>query len=92
VKDIIGALQYRNQYRLSKKKVWKKVDEKYYQNTFIAYDNERRVQQHQILEIENEDFRNSVGTMDETGKRKWIFPENPKENIPITGIIPAMLY
>ena len=26
------------------------------------------------LEIENEDFRNSVGTMDETGKRKWIFP------------------
>jgi hypothetical protein len=53
-------------------------DNKYYQNTFIAYDNERRVQQHQILEIENEDFRNSVGTMDETGKRKWIFPRKPK--------------
>ncbi|MDM1553263.1 MULTISPECIES: cytochrome c oxidase accessory protein CcoG [Chryseobacterium] len=30
------------------------------------------------LEIENEDFRNSVGTMDETGKRKWIFPRKPK--------------
>ncbi len=31
-----------------------------------------------IKEIENEDFRNSVGTMDETGKRKWIFPRKPK--------------
>ncbi|WP_160136792.1 cytochrome c oxidase accessory protein CcoG [Chryseobacterium sp. c4a] len=30
------------------------------------------------LDIENEDFRNSVGTMDETGKRKWIFPRKPK--------------
>ncbi|REC47711.1 cytochrome c oxidase accessory protein CcoG [Chryseobacterium pennipullorum] len=30
------------------------------------------------LEIENENFRNSVGTMDETGKRKWIFPRKPK--------------
>lgn len=30
------------------------------------------------LEIENEEFRNSVGTMDETGKRKWIFPRKPK--------------
>ncbi|MDH6253099.1 cytochrome c oxidase accessory protein FixG [Chryseobacterium sp. H1D6B] len=29
-------------------------------------------------EIENEDFRNSVGTMDESGKRKWIFPRKPK--------------
>lgn len=30
------------------------------------------------LEIENEEFRNSVGTMDETGKRKWVFPRKPK--------------
>lgn len=28
--------------------------------------------------IENEDFRNSVGTMDETGSRKWVFPRKPK--------------
>lgn len=28
--------------------------------------------------IENEDFRNSVGTMDETGNRKWVFPRKPK--------------
>lgn len=28
--------------------------------------------------IENEAFRNSVGTMDDTGKRKWVFPRKPK--------------
>jgi len=32
----------------------------------------------QTPDIENEDFRNSVGTMDETGKRKWVFPRKPK--------------
>lgn len=31
-----------------------------------------------FIEIENEAFRNSVGTMDETGKRKWVFPRKPK--------------
>lgn len=31
-----------------------------------------------FIEIENEEFRNSVGTMDETGKRKWVFPRKPK--------------
>ncbi|ROH98062.1 cytochrome c oxidase accessory protein CcoG [Chryseobacterium daecheongense] len=31
-----------------------------------------------ISEIENEAFRNSVGTMDEMGKRKWVFPRKPK--------------
>lgn len=44
------------------------------------------------LEIENEDFRNSVGTMDETGKENGSSPESPKENTPITGTIPVMLY
>ncbi|MFP3593921.1 cytochrome c oxidase accessory protein CcoG [Chryseobacterium sp. SIMBA_038] len=29
-------------------------------------------------DIENEAFRNSVGTMDETGSRKWVFPRKPK--------------
>ncbi|MBK1895756.1 cytochrome c oxidase accessory protein CcoG [Chryseobacterium paridis] len=28
--------------------------------------------------VENEAFRNSVGTMDDTGKRKWVFPRKPK--------------
>jgi cytochrome c oxidase accessory protein FixG len=28
--------------------------------------------------LENEAFRNSVGTMDDTGKRKWVFPRKPK--------------
>ncbi|WP_223607383.1 cytochrome c oxidase accessory protein CcoG [Chryseobacterium sp. OSA05B] len=32
----------------------------------------------QFVEIENDTFRNSVGTMDETGKRKWVFPRKPK--------------
>ncbi|KMQ69432.1 cytochrome C oxidase [Chryseobacterium sp. FH2] len=32
----------------------------------------------QTLDVDNEDFRNSVGTMDETGKRKWVFPRKPK--------------
>lgn len=32
----------------------------------------------QLVEIENDTFRNSVGTMDETGKRKWVFPRKPK--------------
>jgi polyferredoxin len=31
-----------------------------------------------FVEFENETFRNSVGTMDETGKRKWVFPRKPK--------------
>lgn len=31
-----------------------------------------------LIETENETFRNSVGTMDETGKRKWVFPRKPK--------------
>ncbi|MBB6369374.1 cytochrome c oxidase accessory protein CcoG [Chryseobacterium shigense] len=31
-----------------------------------------------FIGIENETFRNSVGTMDETGKRKWVFPRKPK--------------
>lgn len=35
-------------YRNSVGKTGIDPDEKYYQNTFIAYDNERRVQQHQI--------------------------------------------
>ncbi|ASK32487.1 cytochrome c oxidase accessory protein CcoG [Chryseobacterium sp. T16E-39] len=30
------------------------------------------------IAIENESFRNSVGTMDDTGKRKWVFPRKPK--------------
>ncbi|PIF45010.1 cytochrome c oxidase accessory protein FixG [Chryseobacterium sp. 52] len=32
----------------------------------------------QFVEIENDTFRNSVGTMDETGNRKWVFPRKPK--------------
>lgn len=31
-----------------------------------------------FIETDNEEFRNSVGTMDETGKRKWVFPRKPK--------------
>lgn len=31
-----------------------------------------------VPSIENEAFRNSVGTMDDTGKRKWVFPRKPK--------------
>ncbi|WBV56700.1 cytochrome c oxidase accessory protein CcoG [Chryseobacterium daecheongense] len=31
-----------------------------------------------VIAIENEAFRNSVGTMDDTGKRKWVFPRKPK--------------
>jgi len=31
-----------------------------------------------ISKIEDEDFRNSVGTMDQAGKRKWVFPRKPK--------------
>lgn len=42
------------------------------------------------VDIQEESFRNEVGTMDKTGKRKWVFPESQKENSPITGIIPAM--
>jgi len=29
-------------------------------------------------EIDYDDFRNSVGTMDQSGKRKWVFPRKPK--------------
>lgn len=32
----------------------------------------------QTSEIDYEDFRNSVGTMDQAGKRKWVFPRKPK--------------
>lgn len=31
-----------------------------------------------FVEIENDAFRNSVGTMDDSGKRKWVFPRKPK--------------
>lgn len=31
-----------------------------------------------FIETDTEEFRNSVGTMDETGKRKWVFPRKPK--------------
>jgi polyferredoxin len=32
--------------------------------------------QGQVIAVET--FRDSVGTMDESGKRKWIFPKKPK--------------
>ncbi|PJJ66125.1 cytochrome c oxidase accessory protein CcoG [Chryseobacterium geocarposphaerae] len=32
----------------------------------------------QPIETDYEDFRNSVGTMDQSGKRKWVFPRKPK--------------
>ena len=32
----------------------------------------------QAPEIDYDDFRNSVGTMDETGNRKWVYPRKPK--------------
>lgn len=32
----------------------------------------------QAPELDYEDFRNSVGTMDEAGKRKWVYPRKPK--------------
>lgn len=32
----------------------------------------------QALELYEESFRNSVGTMDETGRRKWVYPRKPK--------------
>ncbi|MCS3868912.1 cytochrome c oxidase accessory protein FixG [Chryseobacterium ginsenosidimutans] len=32
----------------------------------------------QVPEIDYDDFRNSVGTMDETGNRKWVYPRKPK--------------
>jgi hypothetical protein len=32
----------------------------------------------QAPELYEERFRNSVGTMDETGKRKWVYPRKPK--------------
>ncbi|WP_336731798.1 cytochrome c oxidase accessory protein CcoG [Chryseobacterium sp. VD8] len=32
----------------------------------------------QAPELYEESFRNSVGTMDETGKRKWVYPRKPK--------------
>lgn len=41
----------------------------------------------QAYVVEAETFRDSVGTMDNTGKRKWVFPRKPKENIPITEIL-----
>lgn len=33
-----------------------------------------------ISEHEEKTFRDSVGTMDSTGKRKWVFPRKPKGN------------
>lgn len=30
------------------------------------------------VDIQEESFRNEVGTMDKTGKRKWVFPRKPK--------------
>ena len=38
--------------------------------------NEVRGGQGQVLEPET--FRDSVGTMDQTGKRKWVYPRKPK--------------
>ncbi|BEV06565.1 cytochrome c oxidase accessory protein CcoG [Chryseobacterium gambrini] len=32
----------------------------------------------QAPELYEENFRNSVGTMDETGRRKWVYPRKPK--------------
>lgn len=32
----------------------------------------------QAPELDYEDFRNSVGTMDGAGKRKWVYPRKPK--------------
>lgn len=32
----------------------------------------------QAYVVEAETFRDSVGTMDNTGKRKWVFPRKPK--------------
>lgn len=32
----------------------------------------------QAPELYEKSFRNSVGTMDETGKRKWVYPRKPK--------------
>lgn len=32
------------------------------------------------LQKEEKTFRDTVGTMDETGKRKWVFPRKPKGN------------
>ncbi|HCR75542.1 MAG TPA: cytochrome c oxidase accessory protein CcoG [Chryseobacterium sp.] len=32
----------------------------------------------QAPELYEESFRNSVGTMDETGRRKWVYPRKPK--------------
>lgn len=43
------------------------------------------------VDLQEESFRNEVGTMDKTGKRKWVFPVSQKENLPTTEIIPAML-
>jgi tRNA G37 N-methylase TrmD len=36
--------------------------------------------QGQVLDPET--YRDSIGTMEQSGKRKWVFPENQKENIP----------
>lgn len=30
------------------------------------------------VDLQEESFRNEVGTMDKTGKRKWVFPRKPK--------------
>ena len=35
--------------------------------------------------VEAETFRDSVGTMDQAGKRKWYSLENPVADIPITA-------
>ena len=36
------------------------------------------INNHQEVSKEQEAFRNKVGTMDDTGSRKWVFPKKPK--------------
>jgi tRNA G37 N-methylase TrmD len=36
--------------------------------------------QGQVLDPET--YRDSIGTMEQSGKRKWVFPRKPKGNIP----------
>lgn len=41
----------------------------------------------QAYVVEAETFRDSVGTMDNTGKRKWVFPRKPKGKYTTTEIL-----
>ena len=43
------------------------------------------------VDLQEESFRNEVGTMDKTGKENGSFPASQKENLQTTGIIPVML-